>query len=54
MDTEATPKRPPTRYANWCRTKGHDPSCNCAYPSQAELIAMRGAAPGERPMPKQS
>jgi len=38
--------------ANWCRIKGHPPECNCVYPDPSEIIPMRGALPGTRPMPK--
>jgi len=30
-------------FANWCRIKGHVPSCSCVYPSREEVIeASRG------------
>lgn len=40
------------KYANWCRIQGHPASCNCVYPDPSEIIPMRGALPGTRPMPK--
>jgi hypothetical protein len=24
-------KRPPARYANWCRVENHPSTCSCAY-----------------------
>jgi len=45
-------KREGGKYANWCRTKGHDADCNCVYPHPSTIIPMRGAAPGSRPMPR--
>lgn len=40
------------RYANWCRIKGHKPSCNCDHPKPEDIVPMRGAEPGTRPIPK--
>lgn len=41
------------KYANWCRTKGHNPECSCAYPDPSDIVPMRGALPGTRPMPRE-
>jgi len=37
-EKEKKGKREVSRFANWCRTEGHDPSCSCAYPSREEVI----------------
>lgn len=40
------------KYANWCRVEGHPADCSCTLPNPSEIIPMRGATPGTRPMPK--
>jgi hypothetical protein len=32
-------KREDSKYANWCRTEGHPPSCSHNLPSRDEVIA---------------
>ncbi len=37
-EQQARKKRGGT-YGQWCRTEGHPPTCNCAYPSRDEVVA---------------
>ena len=50
---EVVVKQEGGKYANWCRTAGHPASCSCTYPNPSEIVPMRNAAPGTRPMPKE-
>lgn len=46
------PQKQRKDYSNWCRTLGHPAECSCIYPKPWDIVPMRGALPGTRPMPK--